>query len=157
MPVKMYKVIVVGDGSVGKTSLISRKILNEFSQQYVPTVGVEIHPMLFDASEDKVCLNIWDCGGKPGNRGLEDGYYIDAHIAIVVFDSSSIDSFRNVRKWVESLRRVLSDNVPIIICGNKSEKGVERTSPLNIFYTSARTGAGVEQLFLSVLNLLKGT
>jgi len=111
-----YKIILVGDGGVGKTTFIKKILTNSFDKAYLSTLGVEVNPIILQ--EEKVVLNVWDCGGQ--FRGLEDGYYIGAIGAILMFDKTSKISFRDVEYWKNKIKNVC-DDIPIILCGNKKD------------------------------------
>lgn len=113
-----YKIIIVGDGEVGKTSLIRRHVTGQFEEKYIPTLGVEVHPMRFETNYGPICFNIWDCAGRNEYSGLRDGYYIQANAAIVMYDVSKPDTFKNTDNWIASIRKVCPD-IPIVVVGNK--------------------------------------
>lgn len=108
-----FKVIIVGDGKVGKTHFVKTINRTDFSSSYIPTKGVDVSKLKFD----NVILDIWDCGGSPGHKGLEDSYYLNANAAIVMFDFTNLSSYQNVSSHIKSITRVC-ENIPIIICGN---------------------------------------
>lgn len=110
-----YKLVLIGDGGVGKSTYLKKLIYRKFEQKYVATLGVEVHPFMFDGSK----FNIWDCAGQEKLGGLRDGYYIQADCAIVMFDWSNKLSIRNVSNWVRDFVRVCPDK-PYIIVGNKA-------------------------------------
>lgn len=110
-----FKVCLIGDGNVGKTTLVKRLTQGDFVQEYIPTLGCDVTPLKYN----NVCFNIWDCSGNE-NRGLGDGYFVQSHAAIIMFDLTSINSFRNVKKWITSFTRV-NGPVPIVICGTKCD------------------------------------
>lgn len=113
-----YKIIIVGDGGVGKTSLIRRHLTGQFEEKYIATLGVEVHPLRFETNYGQICFNIWDCAGQEKFGGLRDGYYIQAHAAIVMYDVSQPETFKNIDNWIVNIRRVCPD-IPIVVVGNK--------------------------------------
>ena len=113
-----YKVIIVGDGGVGKTSLVKRHLTGQFDEKYIATLGVEVHPMRFETNYGQVCFNIWDCAGTEKFGGLRDGYYVQANAAIVMYDVTSLNTYKNVVNWIISIRRLCPD-IPIVVVGNK--------------------------------------
>lgn len=127
-----FKIALVGDGGVGKTTLIKRLRTGEFEKKYIATLGVEVHPLRFSirgdtAGEREVCFNMWDTAGQEKFGGLRDGYYIQSNAAIAMFDRTSNVTFRNVTKWMEDLHRVCP-NAPIIMVGNKMDCEVKVNS-----------------------------
>lgn len=69
-----FKLVLVGDGGVGKTTFVKRHISGEFEKKYVATVGAEVHPMEFTTSRGKIMFNVWDTAGQERFAGLRDGY-----------------------------------------------------------------------------------
>lgn len=110
------KVALIGDGGVGKTSLVLRQCNGKFEKKYIPTMGTDVHPVtLFGQT-----YNIWDCAGQEKFGGLRDGYYIRADACICMFDYTSKSTFDSVPEWIKSFLRV-SPGKPVIIVGNKSD------------------------------------
>ena len=123
-----YKVCLIGDGGVGKTAYVKLLMTSIFEKKYVATLGVEAHPIRFDAigndgnTQQNICFNVWDCAGQEKFGGLRDGYYIQSRACIVMYDRSSSFTFKNViNKWLRDYIRVCP-NTPIIVCGNKCDK-----------------------------------
>ena len=123
-----YKVVLIGDGGVGKTTLVHRHLTGDFEKKYVATLGVEVHPLVFETNHGPVCLNIWDCAGQEKFGGLRDGYYIQADACIVMFDATSKTTFKNVSKWILDVIRVVGPDIPIILCGSKVDVECRRVS-----------------------------
>ena len=110
------KMILVGDGGVGKTTFMKRHLTGDFEKKYVPTLGVEVYPYKNDYMLNK--YTVWDTAGQEKFGGLRDGYYIGADVAVVMFDITSKITFKNVPKWIKEIRK-LNNSIPIIVCGNK--------------------------------------
>lgn len=117
-PVAEYKLVLVGDGGVGKTTFVKRHLTGEFEKKYIATLGVEVHPMPFFTSKGQILFNVWDTAGQEKLGGLRDGYYIGGHSGIVMFDVCSRITYQNVPKWYKDLVRVC-ENIPIVLVGNK--------------------------------------
>jgi GTP-binding nuclear protein Ran len=116
--VPSFKVIIVGDGGVGKTTFVKRHITGDFDQKYIATLGVEVHPIGLNTNYGPVGFNIWDCAGTEKFGGLRDGYYVGAQAAIVMYDVAQPETFKNVDMWIEKIRKMQAD-IPIIVVGNK--------------------------------------
>eukprot|EP00005_Dracoamoeba_jomungandri_P001858 CAMPEP_0174257464 /NCGR_PEP_ID=MMETSP0439-20130205/6596_1 /TAXON_ID=0 /ORGANISM="Stereomyxa ramosa, Strain Chinc5" /LENGTH=188 /DNA_ID=CAMNT_0015340559 /DNA_START=99 /DNA_END=661 /DNA_ORIENTATION=+ len=116
--VASFKLVMVGDGGVGKTTFVKRHLSGEFEKKYVPTLGVEVHPLGFTTSYGRIVFNVWDTAGQEKFGGLRDGYYIQAHCGIVMFDVTSRMTYKNVPIWYRDLVRVCG-SVPIVLVGNK--------------------------------------
>lgn len=114
-----FKLILVGDGGVGKTTFVKRHRTGEFEKKYVATLGVEVHPLKFQTNLGEICFNCWDTAGQEKFGGLRDGYYIQGHAAIIMFDVTSRPTYKNVEMWYKDLLRVCGDEIPIVLVGNK--------------------------------------
>lgn len=115
-----YKLLIVGDGGVGKTSYVTKLRTQRFTKEYIPTLGVDVHPIHFPALYPNIIFNVWDVAGQKKFGGLKDGYYIAADAAMVMFDTTSVLSFRNVSRWIKNIR-FICPTIPIIVCGNKCD------------------------------------
>lgn len=115
------KLILVGDWGVGKTTFVKRHITWEFEKKYIATQGVEVHPMEFFTSKGKIKFDVWDTAGQEKLSGLRDGYYIDAHCAIIMFDVCSRITYKNVPKWYKDITRIC-DWIPICLVWNKVDE-----------------------------------
>ncbi len=71
-----FKLVLVGDGGVGKTTFVKRHLTGEFEKKYVATLGVEVHPLVFHTNRGPLRFNVWDTAGQEKFGGLRDGYYI---------------------------------------------------------------------------------
>merc|ERR1712238_649933 len=115
-----FKLILVGDGGVGKTTFVKRHLTGEFEKKYVATLGVEVHPLIFHTNRGTLKFNVWDTAGQEKFGGLRDGYYIQGQCAIIMFDVTSRITYKNVPNWHRDLTRVC-ENIHIVLCGNKVE------------------------------------
>lgn len=111
------KIVLIGDGQVGKTTFVNMLMEKHYSINYKATLGVEVHPI---RRGDK-CYNIWDCAGQEKFGGLRDGYFIQAQGAIVMCDPSNLESVLHVEKWANEFKRVVGEDVPIVYVINKCE------------------------------------
>ena len=117
-PTPEFKLVLVGDGGVGKTTFVKRHLTGEFEKRYIATLGVEVHPMPFFTSHGQVVFNVWDTAGQEKLGGLRDGYYIGGNCGIIMFDVCSRITYSNVPKWYKDLTRVC-EAIPIVLVGNK--------------------------------------
>mmetsp|Transcript_4747 Transcript_4747/g.8429 ORF Transcript_4747/g.8429 Transcript_4747/m.8429 type:complete len:214 (+) Transcript_4747:242-883(+) len=113
-----WKLILVGDGGVGKTTFVKRHLTGEFERKYVATLGVDVHPLDFHTDHGKIKFNVWDTAGQEKYGGLRDGYYIQGECAIIMFDVTSRITYKHVPNWHRDLVRVC-DTIPIVLVGNK--------------------------------------
>jgi len=160
-----FKLILVGDGGVGKTTFVKRHLTGEFEKKYVATLGVEVHPLPFTTNRGLLKFNVWDTAGQEKFGGLRDGYYIQGHCAIIMFDVTSRITYKNVPNWHRDLTRVC-ENIPIVLCGNKVEikdrkvkaKQItfHRKKNLQYYDISAKSNYNFEKPFLWLARKLAG-
>lgn len=137
---RRYKVSLVGSGASGKTSWIRRLITGENRiNTYEPTIGGEVHPLDFFTNEGKITLDIWDTAGTMDKSGLTDAYILKSDVVILFFDSSSVESFTELKRW-NSIKSRIAPKAKVIVVGNKME---ERTrdfpvSGAKLFYISVK-------------------
>lgn len=160
------KLILVGDGGVGKTTFVKRHLTGEFEKKYIATIGVEVHPMEFFTSKGQVKFNVWDTAGQEKLAGLKDGYYIDAHCAIIMFDVCSRITYKNVPKWHRDITRICGESIPIVLVGNKVDEKNRKVKAKQIHYArkhglqyfdiSAKSNYQFEKPFVWLLKKLTG-
>jgi GTP-binding nuclear protein Ran len=156
MEVPTFKLLLVGDGNVGKTTFVKRHLTGEFEKRYIATIGVEVHPLAFTTTRGKICFNVWDTAGQEKFGGLRDGYYILGQAAIIMFDVTSRITYKNVPNWHRDIVRVC-ETIPIVLCGNKvdnKERKVKakqinfhRKKNLQYYDISAKSNYNFEQPF----------
>ena len=158
-----YKLIVIGDENVGKTSIINRFKSNQFTGEYEPTVGLDFQSMSLYIDDQNVTLLLYDTAGQEKYRSLIPLYTKDAHIIFLIYDISNYDSFTNVEKWYDSLSNVNKEEAIFFLVGNKvdlveerkvkEEEGKELADQHNFIFQemSALTGDGIQDLFMNKL------
>ncbi len=85
-----YKITLIGDGGVGKTTLVCKLQTGDFRKKYIATLGVEVHPIKRNTTNGPICYNIWDCAGQEKFGRLRDGYFVNSNALIVMFDKTSL-------------------------------------------------------------------
>lgn len=160
-----FKLVLVGDGGVGKTTFVKRHLTGEFERKYVATLGVEVHPLDFHTSLGTIRFNVWDTAGQEKFGGLRDGYYIQGQCAIIMFDVTSRITYKHVPNWHRDLVRVC-DNIPIVLVGNKvdiKERKVKakqvtfhRKKGLPYYDISAKSNYHFEKPFLWITRKITG-
>ena len=160
-----FKVVLVGDGGVGKTTFVKRHRTGEFEKKYVATMGVEVYPLPFYTTLGGVIFNCWDTAGQEKFGGLRDGYYIGGQAAIIMFDVTARITYRSVPLWHKDLVRVC-ENIPIVLCGNKVDCKERRVRPKDIYFhrkknlqyydVSAKSNYNFEKPFLYIARKLTG-
>ncbi|XP_040039282.1 RAB6B, member RAS oncogene family a isoform X2 [Gasterosteus aculeatus] len=177
-PLRKFKLVFLGEQSVGKTSLITRFMYDSFDNTYQATIGIDFlsktmyledrtSPQL-SLSEPQVRLQLWDTAGQERFRSLIPSYIRDSTVAVVVYDITNVNSFQQTSKWIEDVRTERGSDVIIMLVGNKTdladkrqitiEEGEQRAKELSVMFieTSAKTGYNVKQLFRRVAAALPG-
>ncbi|KAJ8923223.1 hypothetical protein NQ315_001778 [Exocentrus adspersus] len=156
---RKYKLVFLGEQSVGKTSLITRFMYDSFDTTYQATVGIDFLSKTVYLKDRTVRLQLWDTAGQERFRSLIPSYIRDSAVAVVVYDISNMKSFEQTERWIEEVRRERGTNVIIILVGNKvdledvrevaTEKAEQLAKHLNILFieTSAKIGYNIKQMF----------
>ncbi|KAH0786218.1 ras-related protein Rab-5C [Histomonas meleagridis] len=158
------KVIVVGDSSVGKTSIVMRYHKNTFFPDHQATVGASFITKSIATKNGKININIWDTAGQEKYRSLVPMYSRNASAAIIVFDLSNPTSFDGMKVWLDEVRQNVPDDCVIVIVGNKSDLPMAihsdeafswaRENNLEMTFVSAKDGIGIDELFQTVAELI---
>eukprot|EP00871_Galdieria_phlegrea_P005688 jgi/Galph1/611/GphlegSOOS_G5401.1 len=146
--VPAFKIILVGDGGVGKTTFVKRHLSGEFEKKYIATVGVEVHPLKFHTNRGPIIFNVWDTAGQEKFGGLRDGYYIQGQGAIIMFDVTSRITYKNVANWHRDLvrdRKVKAKQITF-----------HRKKNLQYYDISAKSNYNFEKPFLWLARKLVG-
>ncbi len=160
-----FKIILGGEGAVGKTSLLHRFIHNEFSTSYKMTMGVDLKTKEVKYEDHSVNLTIWDIGGQERFKFMRRSYYSGASGALLIFDLTRDYTYQQlVGKWFPEMLKFIKVKIPFLLIGNKRDliKDTGRIiEPVEInkfvqdnnsiyMETSARTGENVEVSFIEL-------
>jgi small GTP-binding protein len=159
-----FKVIIIGPGAVGKSSLIRRFVENQFSINYKFTIGVDFLAKTVKLDDKIIKLSMWDVGGQERFKFLRRNFYEGTHGAILVFDLSRANTFSKMKEWLADMRNLLEHEIPFLIIGNKSDllpelgEVINREEPKQFaeiekssyVETSAKTGVNVEKIFIEI-------
>ena len=125
-PLRKYKLVFIGDQSVGKTSIISRFQYNTFDDHYQTTIGIDFVSKTVPVDDGTVRLQLWDTAGQERFRSLIPSYIRDSHVAVVVFDITNRESFEATTKWIADVRAQRGTDVIIVLVGNKMDLAASR-------------------------------
>lgn len=119
---RKYKIVFLGDQSVGKTSLITRFMYDTFDETYAATIGIDflLKTMYLDDNRT-IRLQLWDTAGQERFRSLIPSYIRDSHVAVICYDITNKKSFNNLDKWIKDVKLERGDDVIIVLVGNKSD------------------------------------
>ncbi|MEJ2251302.1 MAG: DUF4268 domain-containing protein, partial [Candidatus Lokiarchaeota archaeon] len=157
----IYKLILGGDGDVGKTSMVQRFVEGTFRENYKPTLGVNItkKECHFEGLDSFVRFVIWDLAGQPQFQRIRTSYLANAGAGILVFDVTNQKSFENIKIWHKEIKEAAPPDIFLILVGNKidlvnrrtvsPEQGEKLAEELGLSYieTSAKTGENVNDAF----------
>src|SRR3989338_927234 len=127
-----FKTVIIGDGGVGKSAFVKKHNSGHFESSYVPTLGAEVTPLLFETSYGKMILEVWDCAGQPHFQGLCDGYYLSAKAAVVMFSLTDDQSVQSLPKRIDDLIRVVDTHYEEIPDPHTQEEVCQRVRVLDI-------------------------
>ena len=159
------KICLLGDVSVGKTSIASRFCKNSFNENYINTIGGAYQQQNIVLNNGaKIKLHIWDTSGQDRFRSMTNLYYRDAQVAILTYDVTNESSLESLNYWLNELNdKVEIDNMLLCLAGNKNDvdpsekriptskgKAFAEEHKMIFFETSAKTGAGVKELFQAI-------
>lgn len=113
------KIVFIGNGGCGKTTYLNMLRTGNFERKYIPTMGVEVHPIRVDGVDD-LTFNCWDCAGQERFGGLQEEYYKGAHTILVCFTQSSKLEVKSIPGWIKMARDTCPE-VKIILLGMKSD------------------------------------
>lgn len=157
-----FKIVLLGEGCVGKTSLVLRYCQEKFNDKHLTTLQASFLNRKLNVDNKRVNLAIWDTAGQERFHALGPIYYRDSHGAILVFDITDEDSFQKVKNWVKELKKMLGDDICLCIAGNKidlekdrnvtNEDAEEyaRSVGAKLYHTSAKLNKGIDELFLDL-------
>nr|GMD71676.1 probable purine permease 11 isoform X1 [Ipomoea batatas] len=163
-----YKLVFLGDQSVGKTSIITRFMYDKFDNTYQATIGIDFLSKTMYLEDRTVRLQLWDTAGQERFRSLIPSYIRDSSVAVIVYDVASRQSFLNTAKWIEEVRTERGSDVIIVLVGNKTdlvekrqvsiEEGEAKARELNVMFieTSAKAGFNIKPLFRKIAAALPG-
>lgn len=164
----VFRVVLIGDPAVGKTSIVNRLHNDDFDPNEQPTIGSTFVNYLYPFDDTSINLQIWDTAGEEQYRSVGPIYYRRAQAAIVVYDVTIESSYNNLQYWINEFKNASNcSNQDIFIVGNKidltekaiinsnSAKQLAKANNFHFFQTSAKTGEGVIDLFQNVAKLCR--
>lgn len=175
IPRSKYKLVFLGDESVGKTSIITRFMYDTFDDTYKVTIGIDFVSKTMYLDDRIVRLQLWDTAGQERFRSLIPSYIRDSSVAVVVYDITNRASFLNTEQWIADIKAERGNDVVIMLVGNKTdlqekrqvstEEGEAKAKALgcggggeNLMFieTSAKAGLNVKTLFRKLALALPG-
>ena len=165
-----FKLLIVGNSSVGKSAILLRFADDKYDESYVSTIGIDFKVRSIDIDGKRVKMQIWDTAGQEKFRTIGTAYYRNTHGVILVYDVTSKESFLSIERWLQEIKKNCANTIyKIVLVGNKddnpnlkkisteeaSEFAMEMGIPL--FETSAKENINVEELFYAIDKMMLDT
>ena len=162
----IFKVLLLGNSDVGKSSLLLRYVDSVWSDTFVPTIGVDFKVKTIEIDGKKVKLQIWDTAGQERFRTVVSTYFRGAHGIFLIYDITNRDSFKNLENWLIEIEKNASENVLKILIGNKNDLEDERDitpdegkafanrNGMQFIETSAKMNTNVNEAFETLGKLM---
>ena len=166
----VFKIVVIGDGQVGKTTLIQRFTRKTFKEDYIKTIGADLSNYDYEINKDKIRLQFWDIAGQDKFHFLRPSFFNKSRAAIIVYsledNKLGQESFKNIPNWFGEIKKYCGD-IPVVLFANKVDlinendikssvldELVKENDFLGYRITSAKTGQGVIDAFNMIINEL---
>lgn len=162
-----FKIIVLGDPGVGKSSLLGRATKNIFNAEYQTTVGFEFLTFTEKIGEKNVKLQIWDTCGQETYKSLISNFYRNASLAMLIYSIDSRESFNNIIKWLKEIKLQSNPDIKVVLIGNKADlenkrqvtieegnKFKEENDILFFQEASAKSGINAKEIFHEAAKIL---
>ncbi|XP_038610597.1 ras-related protein Rab-19 [Tachyglossus aculeatus] len=156
----LFKIILVGDSNVGKTSVVHRFIAGLYAEKQHNTIGVDFAVRSLDIQGKKVKIQVWDTAGQERFRTITQSYYRSAHAAIITYDLTRRSTFESVPHWIYEMEKYGAANLVLMLIGNKCDLPEERQvlfedactlaekhGLLAVLETSAKDSRNVDEVF----------
>jgi Ras-related protein Rab-1A len=122
----LFKLLLIGNSSVGKTSILLRYVDDAFNTDFQTTIGVDFKLAELTRNDKLIKLQLWDTAGQDRFRNIVASYYRGANGIILVYDITNAESFHNIPKWMEESSSYLTQSVPKLLIGNKADLSSQR-------------------------------
>ena len=163
----LFKVLLIGDSGTGKSCLLVRFAEDEFSDNYISTIGVDFKIKTITVDGKTVKMQVWDTAGQERFRTITASYYRGSNGIILVYDVTNRDSFEHISYWMQEVDRLASADVCRLIVGNKSDlsgkrvvstedgKALAQQYGVNFLETSAKDNSNVEEMFIEMAKAMR--
>ena len=160
-----FKVLFVGDASVGKTCLMNRFIHNRFDEGYMSTIGVTFYTKIYDYKGNKIKLQLWDTAGQERFHSITSNYFRNADGILFIYDITNINSFEGVKDWIKESEDY-DNNIQKILLGNKCDlidsREVQKEEvalfckekKMDFYETSAKENINLDEAFKRMVELI---
>jgi Ras-related protein Rab-1A len=155
----LFKILLIGNSNVGKSSLFIRFVDNEWKENFIPTIGVDFKIKSIKIDNKTIKLQIWDTAGQERFKSILSSYYKGANGILLLYDITNINSFKNLSSWLIEIEKNSTKNVKKILIGNKCDlnelrkistnQGKEFADTYNMKFieTSAKNNININECF----------
>ena len=162
----IFKVLLLGNSDVGKSSLILRYVDQTWSDTFVPTIGVDFKVKSLEVENKQIKMQIWDTAGQERFRNVISSYFRGSHGILLIYDITNRDSFKNLENWLTEIEKNASQNVLKILIGNKNDLVDDREikteegqafanrNGMQFIETSAKMNTNVTEAFEALAKLM---
>ena len=162
----IFKVLLLGNSDVGKSSLILRYVDQVWSDTFVPTIGVDFKVKTLEIDNKQIKMQIWDTAGQERFRNVISSYFRGSHGILLIYDITNRDSFKNLENWLTEIEKNASQNVLKILIGNKNDLVDDREikteegqafanrNGMQFIETSAKMNTNVTEAFEALAKLM---
>ena len=163
----LFKLLLIGNSSVGKSCILLRFSDNIFNDNFLPTIGVDFKIRTFDLQSKTIKMQIWDTAGQERFKTITSSYYRGAHGVILVYDITDRQSFKDLENWLLETEKHASEDIIKVLVGNKNElesaravtyaegKKYAENNGMEFFETSAKNNVNIEEAFFTVARKIK--
>jgi Ras-related protein Rab-1A len=162
----IFKVLLLGNSDVGKSSLILRYVDGTWSNTFIPTIGVDFKVKTIEVDNKKIKMQIWDTAGQERFRTVIASYFKGSHGVLLIYDVTNKTSFKQLESWLEIIENNASEDILKILIGNKidleedrevtKEEGQSFANMHNIQFmeTSAKMNTNVNEAFEALAKIM---
>lgn len=163
----LFKLLLIGDSGVGKTSILFKFSEDTFSPAFISTIGIDFKIRTIEVDGRKIKLQVWDTAGQERFKTITTAYYRGAMGIMLVYDVSNLKSFENISNWIRNIEMHATQDVELMILGNKCdiadkrqitrEKGEQLALQHSIKFleTSAKANINIEEAFFTLARDIK--
>lgn len=163
----LFKLLLIGNSSVGKSCILLRFSDNIFNDNFLPTIGVDFKIRTFDLQSKTIKMQIWDTAGQERFKTITSSYYRGAHGVILVYDITDRQSFKDLENWLLETEKHASEDIVKILVGNKSDlessrvvtyaegKTYASNNGMEFIETSAKGNVNIEEAFFTIARKIK--
>ncbi|CAD8193323.1 unnamed protein product [Paramecium pentaurelia] len=162
----IIKLLIIGDSAVGKTNILKRFCENQYTQNFVSTIGIDFKFRDLEVEGKLMRLQIWDTAGQERFRTITSTYFKGAMGIILVYAVNNLESFQNIQNWMNQIKQNASESVIILLVANKSDlndravqyeqgKNLADSYGIKFFETSAKEGINIIETFQCISKQIK--